>query len=92
MFRRSIKFQVDICVEDDDDRFHAYCPSLEGIHVDGETREEAIENAKTAIGLYIKSLIQHNDPIPLQIIRGTEVGPHAFFCPPQKTENVLVTV
>lgn len=40
------------------------CPSLPGCISQGVTREEAIENIKEAIELYIESLIEHGDPIP----------------------------
>lgn len=40
------------------------CPSLPGCVSQGKTREEAIENIKEAIALYIESLEAHGDPIP----------------------------
>ena len=61
-----LTFEIAICVEKDGDGFHAYCPALKGIHVDGKTEKAAVENAKTAIGLYLKSMLKHHDPIPLQ--------------------------
>lgn len=59
-----ITFKIGICAESDEGSFHAYCPALKGLHVSGETKEEAIENAKIAIELYLKSLIKHREPIP----------------------------
>lgn len=91
---RRITFNIPICVESDGNGFYAYCPALKGVHVDGDTKEEALENAKTASLLYIKSLIDHGDPIPLQIIRTEESTEsyQRFSCSPLQTENVLVTV
>jgi len=95
--RREITFKIEICVEDDQDRFHAYCPALKGVHIDGNTKEEAIENAKKAVVLYIKSLIKHGDPIPLEVVysesQRDSITP-AESCPPQQryTENVLVPI
>jgi predicted RNase H-like HicB family nuclease len=43
-----IKFGVRIIVEPDETGFHAYCPALKGLHTCGETKEEAIQNAKDA--------------------------------------------
>lgn len=63
-----ITFEIPICIESDGDGYYAYCPVLKGVHVGGETKEEALENVKTASILYIKSLIDHNDPIPLQLV------------------------
>lgn len=40
-------------------------PLLKGLHIDGETPEAALENAKEAVVAYLISLIKHKDPIPL---------------------------
>lgn len=63
-----IKLRIRILVEADDDGFHAYCPELKGIHVQGASEAEAVENAKMAADLYIQSLIKHDDPIPLGVV------------------------
>jgi predicted RNase H-like HicB family nuclease len=63
-----LKLKVRFVVEPDDDSFHAYCPSLKGLHVDGATEEEAIENAKRAVEGYISSIIRHGDAIPIDMI------------------------
>jgi predicted RNase H-like HicB family nuclease len=65
-------FKVHIIIEPDEDRFHAYCPALKGLHVDGSTKEEALENAKEAAIAYLQSLIKHGDPIPINIIPSRE--------------------
>lgn len=39
-------------------------PTLPGCITYGETVDEAIAMAKEAIGLYIESLVAHNEPIP----------------------------
>lgn len=62
---RTIKVSIRFVVEPDDGRFHAYCPELKGLHVDGATEEEAFENARKAAEIYIMSLIRHNDPLPV---------------------------
>jgi predicted RNase H-like HicB family nuclease len=96
--RAKITFKFGICVESDGDGFHAYCPALPGVHVDGDSREEAIENAKIAISLYIKSHIKHNDPIPIQVPMqvSTEVQgsnkTSPSVCSPQEIEDILVAV
>lgn len=97
---RKITFNILICVENDGDAYYAHCPALEGVHVDGETREEALENAKVAAVLYIKSLIKHGDPIPIQIVQKLKTQESCKVsrsrttlpCPPRQVENVLVTV
>lgn len=40
------------------------CPSLPECISQGKTKEEAIENIKEAIALYIESLQAHGDPTP----------------------------
>ena len=60
-------FVVDICVEPDDDGYHAFSPALKGLHTWGATEAEAVENAKDAALAYIESLIKHQEPIPVGI-------------------------
>jgi predicted RNase H-like HicB family nuclease len=43
-----IKFWVKIVVEKDDPGFHAYAPSLKGLHMGGDSPQEALLNAKEA--------------------------------------------
>ena len=57
-------FEVDVLVELDEAEFHAYCPALKGLHVGGQTRKEALENAHDAIIAYFRSLIEDSSPIP----------------------------
>ena len=71
--QRRISFNIVICVEKDGEKYYAHCPSLKRLHVDGETQEAALENVKLATVLYIKSLIKHGDPIPLQLILKNEL-------------------
>lgn len=60
--------RFEIVLEEDDGRYYAHCPALEGLHVDGQTLEEACENAKQAIIAYLESMRKHNDPIPVGCI------------------------
>ena len=46
--------------------YHAFCPVLKGCHTQGDTIEEALENIKDAIELYIESLKAENEPIPIE--------------------------
>jgi antitoxin HicB len=66
--KSTIEFKIDIVVEPDDVGFHAYCPSLKGLHAAGDTEDEALQNAKEAAIAYLESLIKHNDPIPISVI------------------------
>lgn len=69
--RRKITFGILLVVEPDDDRYHAFCPALKGLHADGNTVEEARKNAQDAVIAYLRSLIKHNDPIPLGVLNYT---------------------
>jgi predicted RNase H-like HicB family nuclease len=42
------------------------CPSLPGCISQGKTREEAIENIREAIQLYIEVLIEKGLPVPAE--------------------------
>lgn len=41
-------------------------PTLPGCITYGETLDEAVENVKEAIELYIESLRSHNEPVPTE--------------------------
>ncbi len=57
------KIVVTVIIEPDDDRFHAYCPGLPGIHIDGETSDEAFKRTRPAIELYLDSMRNHGEEI-----------------------------
>lgn len=48
-------------IEPDNGEFHAFVPSLKGIHTAGRSREEAFENLKDAIRAYVKSMVKHGE-------------------------------
>ena len=43
-------------IEKDDDGYFAYCPELKGCHTQGDTLEEAYNNLKEAVDLYLETL------------------------------------
>lgn len=47
-----------------DGGYHAFCPTLKGCHSQGDTYEEAAENIKDAMALYIESLHAHGEIPP----------------------------
>jgi predicted RNase H-like HicB family nuclease len=65
---KSLKFRVLIVVEKDDPGYHAFAPSLPGLHMPGDTRKEALENAKEAATLMLKAMIEDGDSIPIDVI------------------------
>ena len=48
--------KLNIIFEKDEDGYYVYCPELEGCHTQGDTFEEAMNNIKEAIELYLKTL------------------------------------
>ena len=62
-----IKYRVRI-KQDEDGIFVAEVPALLGCISQGQTREDALSNAREAIALYIESLKAHGDPIPPPIM------------------------
>jgi predicted RNase H-like HicB family nuclease len=67
--KQTIEFKVDIIIEPDESGFHAYCPALKGLHVGGDTKEEALRNAREAAITYLESLIKHGDAIPVGVTK-----------------------
>ena len=65
-----MKFRVLIEI-DEDGVFVAEVPTLPGCVSQGKTREEALQNAREAISVYLESLRENGDPIPPSI--GEEV-------------------
>lgn len=57
-------YEFTIIVErDEEGRFVAICPALQGCYTEGETEEEAKELIRDAIRLHIESRRARNEPI-----------------------------
>ncbi len=52
--------------EDGGKAFSAWCPELPGCNTWGTTREEAVANVREAVECYVRSLLKHGDPIPVE--------------------------
>ena len=62
------EYEFTIIIEKDEDgRFLAICPGLQGCYTEGETEEEARELIKDAIKLHIESRRERNEPIYKEI-------------------------
>jgi predicted RNase H-like HicB family nuclease len=69
-----MKYRV-LIEQDEDGVFVAEVPSLPGCISQGQTREEATENIKEAIELYLESLAAHDEAVPPPITEElVEVG------------------
>lgn len=60
----SNKYSVSIYWSDEDECFVALVPEFPGLSVFGETREEALKEAKIAINLFIDSYKEENKELP----------------------------
>ena len=69
-----MKYRV-LIEQDEDGVFVAEVPSLPGCISEDQTREEATENIREAIELYLVSLEAHNEAVPPPITEElVEVG------------------
>lgn len=58
------KYEFTVVVEKDEDgRFLAICPALQGCYTEGETIKEAQELIKDAIRLHLEDRIANDEPI-----------------------------
>ena len=58
-----MKYRIYI-EQDEDGMFVVTCPALPGCVSQGRTRQEARDQIRDAIELYLQSLREHGDPIP----------------------------
>lgn len=57
--------RIAAIIEPDEGGFHGYCPAFKGLHVDGRTEQETFSNLVEAIGVYLSSLEEHGEPLPI---------------------------
>jgi predicted RNase H-like HicB family nuclease len=84
------EINVKIAVERDGDKFHAYAPALKGLHVDGTTKKEAIQNAERAIDIYLESLYRENEELPVGPYLTIKYEPISHTLPSARLRNVTV--
>lgn len=86
----TLRLSVQFVVEPDGEGFHAFSPTLPGLHADGATQAEASQNFVQEIPAYLQSLAKHGDPLPvgeIRIVREpelTRVPAEAFLSQIQK--------
>ncbi|MGH3612036.1 MAG: type II toxin-antitoxin system HicB family antitoxin [Pseudonocardia sp.] len=51
--------------------YHVYAPELPGLHTQGDTLEEAIENAREALLVYVEGIREDGRPLDMGIVRRT---------------------
>lgn len=58
--------ELTVVIEPDGELFHAYVPALPGCHTFGTTIDETIANIREAMSLYIETLVEDGEPIPVE--------------------------
>lgn len=86
-----MRVQIGIVVEPDDGGFHAYAPALPGLHTDGRTEEEAVQNAAEAVVAYLESMLKHGDPLPIGCVTEGE-GRRGHLPRPQAGQRIQSVV
>lgn len=51
-----MSYKLSVVIEKDDYGYYAYCPELAGCQSQGHSLEEAIDNIKEAIELYLETM------------------------------------
>jgi predicted RNase H-like HicB family nuclease len=64
--QREIEFVFE---PQDEGGYHVYAPDLPGLHTQGEDIEEATDNAREALGLYVESLREEGRSVGAGIVR-----------------------
>ena len=59
-----MEYRIILEPDPEDGGYVAHCPALPGCYSQGDTREDAISNAREAIAAYIGSLRKDGLPIP----------------------------
>ncbi len=49
--------------------YHVYAPDLPGLHSEGDTFDEAMENAREALDLYVEGLREVGRPLDAGVVR-----------------------
>jgi len=52
-------YKANVIIEKDEYGYYAYCPELEGCQTQGDTLQEALDNIKEAIELYLETLSEN---------------------------------
>lgn len=64
--QREIEFVFE---PQDEGGYHVYAPDLPGLHTQGENIEEATDNAREALGLYVETLREEGRPLGAEVVR-----------------------
>jgi predicted RNase H-like HicB family nuclease len=63
---REIEF---VCEPQEEGGYHVYAPDLPGLHTQGESVDEATDNAREALELYVEGLREAGRPLDTGVLR-----------------------
>lgn len=52
---------LEIELKKDGNEYHAFCPQLKGCHTHGRTQQEALDNLREAVHLYIDTMFESSE-------------------------------
>ena len=85
-----LAYKVDIRWSDEDQRYIARAPELDGVVTHGSTLEEAARMAQEAIELHLESLIEDGDPIPEPVAHRKFSGKYPLRMPRDVHEDAFL--
>ena len=59
------KYGFDIFWSEEDQGYIATCPDFQGLSAFGDTEEEALQEAKTALKLFVEAINDQGNPVPV---------------------------
>ncbi len=66
--RHDIEFEF-VFEPQDEGGYHVYAPDLPGLHTQGQDIDEATENAREALALYVEGLREEGRPVGSPVLR-----------------------
>jgi len=64
MVRQAIVGRFEVVFESDEEGYHVFVPALKGCHSWGETRDDARDQIREAIELWLETAEETSTPIP----------------------------
>lgn len=86
-----LSFLVTFLVEPDEEGWHAWAPLLKGLHAEGETALEALQRARELAQLYLETLIEEGNSIPLGPEEGKTQAPPGDAVAHRETVTVNIS-
>ena len=90
---KELKFRIPIIVKPDTIGYHSYSPALKGLHMDGDTEAEALENARLTAIDFLRIMIEEGIPIPIStLVYDKEPGKATIAEPGYYEEDLIISL